>query len=86
MQMMTRAELAAIRARLAREPAAVGNDRELITRLIAQSEYALDCAALLEEARSTPAEPYSDACALVARINDGFNEIWNRYRYLGARG
>ncbi|HYC54042.1 MAG TPA: hypothetical protein VEL28_03800 [Candidatus Binatia bacterium] len=85
MELMTRAELAQVRARLTADPGAIAAEPELLARLLAQSEYALDCAALLEEARSFPAEPYSDACAVVARINDGFNEIWNRYRYRGAQ-
>jgi hypothetical protein len=55
----------------------------VLKRLVAQAEYGLDCAQLLEEAVRYPAEPYGEGAAVVARITDGFNEIWNRHHYRG---
>lgn len=80
-KMLTRDELARLRAdpegcaqRLMREPA-------LLELLLRQAEHALDCAALLDELEHFPAEPYGEAAALVARITDSCNELWNRYHY-----
>lgn len=79
MTMFTRAELAALRLSLASDSSLLGRDPQLAERLLGQAEYALDCAALLDEAVHHPAEPYSDCETLVARLTDGVNAIWNRY-------
>jgi len=80
-KLLTRSELARLRSdpdgcaqRLMREP-------ELLDLLLRQAEHALDCEALLAEFEHFPAEPYGDAAALVARITDSCNELWNRYHY-----
>jgi hypothetical protein len=78
--MFTRSELEDLRAAVAASPASLAARPEVVETLIAQAEYALDCAALLDEAVHYPAEPYSDTEALVARLTDGVNEIWNRRR------
>jgi hypothetical protein len=78
--MFTRSELEDLRATVASSPESVAARPEVLETLLAQAEYALDCAALLDEAVHFPAEPYSDTEALVARLTDGFNEIWNRRR------
>ena len=75
--MFTRSEIDELRG-LA--PASLAARPDVVETLLAQAEYALDCAALLDEAVHYPAEPYSDTEALVARLTDGFNEIWNRRR------
>ena len=79
MKMFTRPELRELRTAAATDPASL--DRELLDRLIGQAEYALDCARLLEEAVHYPAEPYGEAEILVSRLTNGFNQIWNSYRY-----
>ena len=79
MKMFTRPELQQLRAALAASPDTLRSRPELLASLLVQAEYALDCAALLDEAVHFPAEPYSDAEALVARLTDGVNDIWNRY-------
>jgi hypothetical protein len=76
--MFTRTELEELRASVAASPAMLADRPDVMETLLAQAEYALDCAALLDEAVHFPAEPYSDAEALVARLTDGVNEIWNR--------
>jgi len=81
MLMLTRPELEQLRKAVVADRDGITRPAELIERLIAQAEYGLDCAALLEEAVHYPAEPYSDTEVLVARLTDGFNEIWNRHRY-----
>ena len=86
MMMFTRPELDQLRLSLAADPGALPRQSELLERLIGQAEYALDCAALLDEAVHYPAEPYSEAEALVARLTDGVNTIWNRHRYSGRGG
>ena len=83
MTMFTRPELEALRLSLAADPDALSRQPRVIERLVGQAEYALDCAALLDEAVHFPAEPYSDAEALVAKLTDGVNAIWNRHRYSG---
>lgn len=81
MKMLTRAELESLRASCGQEDAGAWKDPALRARVLAQAEYALDCALLLDEAVHFPAEPYGEAETLVARITNGVNEIWNRYRY-----
>jgi hypothetical protein len=76
--MFTRTELEELRASVAAPPAMLADRPDVMETLLAQAEYALDCAALLDEAVHFPAEPYSDAEALVARLTDGVNDIWNR--------
>jgi hypothetical protein len=76
--MFTRTELEELRASVAASPAMLADRPDVMETLLAQAEYALDCAALLDEAVHFPAEPYSDAEALVARLTDGVNDIWNR--------
>jgi hypothetical protein len=76
--MFTRTELEELRGSVAASPAMLADRPDVMETLLAQAEYALDCAALLDEAVHFPAEPYSDAEALVARLTDGVNEIWNR--------
>ena len=61
-------------------PESLAAKPDVALTLLAQAEYALDCAALLDEAVHYPAEPYSETEALVARLTDGVNEIWNRHR------
>ena len=78
LRMFTRSELEELRASVASSPSTLAARPDVVETLLAQAEYALDCAALLDEAVHYPAEPYSDAEALVARLTDGFNEIWNR--------
>jgi hypothetical protein len=78
LRMFTRTELEELRASVAASPAMLADRPDVMETLLAQAEYALDCAALLDEAVHFPAEPYSDAEALVARLTDGVNEIWNR--------
>lgn len=78
--MFTRSELDALRAELASSPASLATRPDVIEKLLAQAEYALDCAAVLDEAVHHPAEPYSEMEAFVARLTDRFNEIWNRRR------
>lgn len=85
MIMFTRHELEHLRERLAGDPGAFARDPALVERLIGQCEYALDCAALLDEAVHFPAEPYGEAETLVARLTDGVNEIWNFHHYREAR-
>ncbi|MFN2425717.1 MAG: hypothetical protein ABR587_04640 [Candidatus Binatia bacterium] len=86
MTMFTRPELEQLRSSMSANRDAVARQSDLIERLVAQAEYALDCAALLEEAVHYPADPYSDAEVLVARLTDGFNEIWNRHHYASPGG
>ncbi len=81
MTMLTRPELSELRRALAADPENVLADRALFERLLTQAEYALDCAALIEEAVHYPAEPYGEAQALVARLTDAANSIWNRFHY-----
>jgi hypothetical protein len=81
MTKMTRPELHRLRENLASDPSAVLSEPHLLGRLLDQVEYGLDCAALLDEAVHFPAEPYSQAEELVARLTNGVNEIWNRFRY-----
>lgn len=81
MTMFTRPELSDLRRALAASPEQVLADRALFERLLTQAEYALDCAALVEEAVHYPAEPYGEAQALVARLTDAANTIWNRFHY-----
>ncbi len=81
MTMLTRPELSEVRRTLAETPEKVLGDRVLLDRLLVQAEYALDCAALVEEAVHYPAEPYGEAQALVARLTDAANAIWNRFHY-----
>jgi hypothetical protein len=76
--MFTRSELEELRASAASSPETLAARPGVVETLLAQAEYALDCAALLDEAVHYPAEPYSEAEVLVARLTDGFNEIWNR--------
>ncbi|HEY2773306.1 MAG TPA: hypothetical protein VGK20_04540 [Candidatus Binatia bacterium] len=80
----TRPELRQLRQRLAEEPDSIAGSVDIIQALLDQAEYGLDCAALLEEAVRFPAEPYTDAEALVARLTDGFNAIWNRHHWSAA--
>lgn len=80
MTMFTRPQLHDLRKTLAADPGALGRTPGLVDRLLDQAEYALDCAALLDEAVHYPAEPYGEAEVLVARLTDGVNEIWNRRR------
>ncbi len=84
MILFTRRELEGLRDLLAGDPGALARDPGLVGRLIGQCEYALDCAALLDEAMHFPAEPYSEAETLVARLTDGMNEIWNFHHYRDA--
>lgn len=81
MRMLTRPELNQLRQALASDPAAVLAMPGLLDRLLGQAEYALDCAALLDEAVHFPAEPYGEAETLVTRLTNGVNTIWNRFRY-----
>lgn len=83
MTMFTRPELEALKVSLASDRSTLSRRPDLLERLIGQAEYALDCAGLLDEAVHYPAEPYTEAEALVARLTDGVNEIWNRHRYGG---
>jgi hypothetical protein len=87
--MLTRSELAGLRDALASRPDSILGDPDaaagLLERLLRQGEYALDCAALLDEACHYPADPYGEAEVLVSRLTDGMNEIWNRHHY-GNRG
>jgi hypothetical protein len=77
--MFTRSELDALRVEIASSPATLLASRpDVLERLLAQAEYALDCAAVLDEAVHYPAEPYSEMEAFVARLTDRSNEIWNR--------
>jgi len=84
--LFTRPELEALKSELACDRSVLSKQPELLDRLLGQAEYALDCAALLDEAVHFPAEPYTEAEALVAKLTDGVNEIWNRHRYGGAAG
>lgn len=79
--MFTRPELEAVKKRFTSDPHGVSQDTQLFEQLIAQAEYGLDCAALLEQAVHHPAEPYGEAAALVTTLTNGFNEIWNRHHY-----
>lgn len=81
MKMLTRPELKQLREALASDPGAVLATPGLVERLLGQAEYALDCAALLDEAVHFPAEPYGEAETLVTRITNGVNTIWNRFHY-----
>lgn len=81
MTMFTRPELEALKAELASDRSVLARKPELLDRLLGQAEYALDCAGLLDEAVHFPAEPYTEAEALVARLTDGVNEIWNRHHH-----
>jgi hypothetical protein len=81
MTMFTRPELEELRLALVADRDALAHRTGLLEKLLDQAEYSLDCAALLEEAVHFPAEPYSETEALVARLTDGFNTIWNRHRY-----
>ena len=85
MKMFTRPELALLRDRIARDPDVLARTPDLLERLIRQAEYGLDCARLLDEAVHYPAEPYGEAEALVAKLTDSFNEIWNRHHYRESR-
>jgi hypothetical protein len=76
--MFTRPELKVLREMAAASPAELASKPDVLASLVAQAEYALDCAALLDEAVHFPAEPYGEAEVLVARLTDGVNEIWNR--------
>lgn len=81
LRMFTRPELSELRKIAASSPAdlaSLPNWPHVLASLVAQAEYALDCAALLDEAVHFPAEPYGEAEVLVARLTDGVNEIWNR--------
>lgn len=78
--MFTHPELAQLRRALAANPASLTADSQLVGRLIAQAEYALDCAALLDRVAHYPAEPYGEGQTIVAMATDGVNEIWNRHR------
>ena len=84
--MFTRSELELLKQSLQKDPAVLASDTAVLSRLVAQAEYSLDCAQLLEEAVRFPAEPYGEAAKLVATITDGFNEIWNRHHYRGRGG
>lgn len=84
MTMFTLPELQELRKALAADPAAFVRQADVLSRLIGQAEYALDCARLLDEAVHYPAEPYGEAETLVARLTDGWNEIWNCHRYRDA--
>ena len=86
MKMFTRPELDELRRAAAVDRAALLRNPELLDRLIGQAQYALECAALLDEAVHYPAEPYGEAEKLVSRLTDGFNEIWNRHRYRDGGG
>lgn len=86
MTMLTRPELKKLREALASDPAAALATPGLVERLVAQAEYALDCAGLLDEAVHFPAEPYGEAENLVTRITNGVNTIWNRFHYRDANG
>lgn len=79
MQMYTRPELAELRRRLSAREGVVAADE--VERLLVQAEYALDCAALLDEAVHFPADPYGEAEGLVAKLQLGLNAIWNRFHY-----
>jgi hypothetical protein len=76
--MFTRPELKVLREMAAASPADLAAKPDVLASLVAQAEYALDCAALLDEAVHFPAEPYGEAEVLVARLTDGVNDIWNR--------
>jgi hypothetical protein len=78
--MFTRSELKELRASISSSPEFLVSRPDVVEALLTQAEYALDCAALLDEAVHHPAEPYSDTEALVARLTDGVNDIWNRHR------
>lgn len=56
-------------------------ERDAVLALLHQSEYALDCASLLEEACAYPAEPYSETAAFVAGLRDRWNALWNHHHY-----
>ena len=86
MTMFTRPELEELRLSLAADPEELRRQAGVIERLVRQAEYALDCAALLDEAVHYPAEPYGEAEALVARLTNGVNDIWNRYHYRDCGG
>ena len=86
MKMFTRPELDDLRRALATDPGALAREAGLLEGLLGQAEYALDCAALLDEAVHDPAEPYGEAEALVARLTNGVNDIWNRYHYRDGGG
>jgi len=79
MKMFTRPQLDELRRAVTADPQSILRSPELLDRLLGQAEYALDCAALLDEAVHYPAEPYGEAEALVARLTDALNEIWNRH-------
>jgi hypothetical protein len=79
MKMFTRPELEELRRALAGDPGLLSRTPELVERLVAQADYGLDCARLLDEAVHYPAEPYSECEKLVARLTDGMNDIWNRH-------
>ncbi len=86
MKMFTRAELDDLRRAAVADRGAVLRNPEILDRLIGQAQYALECAALLDEAVHYPAEPYGEAEKLVSRLTDGVNEIWNRFRYRDGGG
>ena len=81
MKMLTRPQLKQLRQELETDPAAVLATPDLLGRLVDQAEYALDCAALLDEAVHFPAEHYGEAEGLVTRLTNGVNTIWNRFHY-----
>jgi hypothetical protein len=81
MNIFTRTELAELRRAIGSDPGVLARSPDVIDRLLCQAEYGLDCAQLLEEAVHYPAEPYGEAEVLVARLTDGWNEIWNRHHY-----
>jgi|GEM_PF-3310211 len=84
-KMLSRAELARLRADPARSAKRLAGDPELFGLLLRQAEHALDCAAVLDELAHFPAVPYGEGAALVARITEACNELWNRYHYDAAR-
>lgn len=86
MNVFTRTELAELRRAIRADATLVARSPDVVERLLCQAEYGLDCARLLEEAVHYPAEPYGEAEVLVAKLTDGWNEIWNRHRYRDAGG
>ena len=80
MDLYTAEEIADLRRKVESGDAA-GLDTPTLRRLLVQAEYAVDCAGLLCATAYFPAEPDTEAAAVVASVTQGMNDLWNRYRY-----
>ena len=81
MALLTKSQLAELRAALQSAGETTPFDRATLSRLLDHAAHAIDANDLLAKLERFPCEPYGQANELVKLITDCTNELWNKYHY-----